>query len=92
MLLAVIFLGLPTACKSTAYIVPIIQEPINQELPTNEPWVFTAIDESNYIISESDLKILTSYIIDLKYYGESGWSYVDYYKSELNRIAETFNK
>lgn len=92
MLLALLLQASLTACKSFVYVVPVIQEPIVQKLPTHEPWVFTAIDEHNFIISDTDLRELTTYIINLKDYGESGWTWVDYYSSELQRISETFNK
>ena len=87
-----ILLGSQTACKTTAYIVPIIQEPIVSEAPTHEPWQFTAIDDTNVILSQDDLKVLTKYIIELKSYGDSGWIWVQYYIDELRSVTEQFKK
>jgi len=72
--------------------VPVIQEPILEEIPTHEPWQFTAIDESNYLLSEKDLKELTTYIINLKDYGNAGWIWTQYYIDELARITEEFKQ
>ena len=81
-----------TSCKTTAYIVPIIQEPIVQQAPTHEPWEFTAIDDNNAVISMNDLKILTKYIVALQNYADAGWTWVQYYIDELRTITEDFKK
>ena len=86
-----LFLSL-TACKTTAYIVPIIQEPIVSEAPTHEPWQFTAIDDENVILPIDDLKILTKYIVALQNYADSGWIWVQYYIDELRSVTEQFKK
>lgn len=80
----------PTACKTTAFIVPVIQEPVIEEEPKHDPWQFVAIDEHNYIISEEDLKVLIAYIQDLKMYGQKGWTWVQYYIDELEKVEEKF--
>ena len=92
MSVAMILLFSLTACKTVAYIVPVIIEPEIMIEPVHQPWQFTAIDDSNYIISEDDLKILADYIVDLKLYGVSGWDSVQYYIDELKRIKEDFKE
>lgn len=79
-----------TACKTTAYVVPVIQEPIIETEPTHAPWQFVAIDEHNFIISDTDLKVLIKYIQDLKVYGLNGWDWVQYYIDELKNVEEKF--
>jgi len=90
MLLATSFFFSLTACKTTVYVVPSIIEPTIEIEPVHEPWTFTAIDESNYLVSQEDLKILASYIVDLKNYAADGWDSVQYYIDELRRIKKDF--
>lgn len=73
-------------------MVPVIQEPIIEEEPTHEPWEFTAVNEHTYLLSEKDLKVLSQYIIDLKVYAQSGWTWVDYYISELNEFNDSVSE
>ena len=68
----------------------MIQEPTLKEEPVHEPWQFTAIDNSNYIISEKDLKVLTKYIVELKTWGQNNYDWTQYYIDELERVKELF--
>jgi len=90
MLLAMISVCSLTACKTIVYVVPVIQEPIAQEAPTHEPWQFIAIDDHNYILSEADLRVLSTYIVNLKNYADDGWVWVQYYINELQDIEKQF--
>ena len=55
-------------------------------MPSHEPWHFSANGEDGFILSENGVKILITYINDLKVWGQNGWSAVGYFNEQVDEI------
>jgi len=87
------------SCKTTEkiiYIRPVFIHPEIDPIPVKEylDGGFALVDpsdeNSDLIISETDAKILAKYLVDLKEWGNTGWTWTDYYKEESKRLDKDF--
>lgn len=78
-----------TSCKTIeyVYVYPDIQPPAVEPIPTKtyREGGFSPT-ETGQQISTIDARILAQYIQSLKDWGDSGWSWVQYYISEIDKL------